>query len=85
MTQRRVVKDEDEEFIDLTSNGGLLKKIITEGHGVLIPSTDVIAIVHYTGKLTTGEIFDSSIKRGKPFEFNIGKREGKKFKDYPFF
>jgi FKBP-type peptidyl-prolyl cis-trans isomerase len=28
--------------------------------------------VHYTGKLTNGEVFDSSVKRGQPFEFQIG-------------
>jgi FKBP-type peptidyl-prolyl cis-trans isomerase len=69
-------KSEEKEFVDISKkdNGGLLKKILKAGSGDLIPQ-GVVAIVHYTGRLTTGEVFDSSKARGIPFEFNLGERE----------
>lgn len=29
--------------------------------------------VHYTGKLESGHVFDSSVERGEPIEFTLGK------------
>ena len=42
-----------------------------EGTGAEITNGKT-AVVHYTGKLTDGKVFDSSVSRGTPFEFPLG-------------
>jgi FKBP-type peptidyl-prolyl cis-trans isomerase len=39
------------------------------------PKTGQTAVVHYTGTLDNGEVFDSSRTRGKPFRFTVGHGE----------
>eukprot|EP01068_Selenidium_serpulae_P006440 Selendium_serpulae@DN4387_c0_g1_i2.p1 len=56
---------------DVSGDGGVLKEIVTEGHGDM-PPTDYEVEVHYTGKLKNGTEFDSSRKRGQPFKFQLG-------------
>ncbi|XP_037919756.1 FK506-binding protein 59 isoform X2 [Hermetia illucens] len=59
--------------IDLSGDGGVLKKITHEGLGTETPLDGCTVSLHYTGKLTNGEVFDSSLKRNEPFEFQLGK------------
>ncbi|MGF1533663.1 MAG: FKBP-type peptidyl-prolyl cis-trans isomerase [Bernardetiaceae bacterium] len=51
---------------------GLGIKIVEEGSGPM-PEAGKEVIVHYTGKLTDGTTFDSSIERGEPFSFPLGQ------------
>jgi FKBP-type peptidyl-prolyl cis-trans isomerase len=51
---------------------GLGIKIIEQGKGEL-PKEGQIVMVHYTGKLEDGTVFDSSVPRNTPFEFPLGK------------
>lgn len=46
-------------------------EIIEEGTGELCPSGAQIT-AHYHGTLEDGTVFDSSVKRGQPFECTIG-------------
>lgn len=79
----KVTNEEDKDFVDVSGNSdnGILKKIVKEGDGNMCPE-GVVAIVHYTGKLTNGSVFDSSRKRRAPFTFNIGERKGMKIWKY---
>lgn len=52
--------------------GGLQYKVIKEGEGASPTAEDTVA-VHYTGKLTNGEVFDSSVERGQPAKFPVGR------------
>lgn len=44
------------------------------GEGDEAQSGDIVS-VHYTGTLEDGMVFDSSVERGEPFEFNLGAGE----------
>jgi len=54
-----------------TTTTGLQYTDITVGDGPT-PAAGERVQVHYTGWLTDGTKFDSSVDRGKPFEFKLG-------------
>jgi peptidylprolyl isomerase len=65
------VKDKD----GYTTTASGLKYKITKATKGEMPKTNDKVSVHYTGKLTNDTVFDSSVKRGQPFEFSLGKRQ----------
>jgi FKBP-type peptidyl-prolyl cis-trans isomerase len=54
-----------------TMLGGLEYWDIKEGTGAMAKSGQTVS-VHYTGWLTNGKKFDSSVDRGQPFTFDLG-------------
>lgn len=53
------------------TSSGLKYVILKEGNGKS-PQQGQMVTVHYTGWLTDGTKFDSSVDRGTPFQFQIG-------------
>ena len=54
-----------------TTRSGLQYKLLTAGSGSAHPTAGSSVTVHYTGWTTDGEMFDSSIVRGKPATFKL--------------
>ena len=54
-----------------TTDSGLMYYDIVEGDGAEAESGQHVS-VHYTGWLEDGTVFDSSVERGVPFEFDLG-------------
>jgi FKBP-type peptidyl-prolyl cis-trans isomerase FkpA len=50
---------------------GLICTITKPGAGAQAKAGDTVS-VHYTGLLTNGTVFDSSVDRGEPIEFPLG-------------
>jgi FKBP-type peptidyl-prolyl cis-trans isomerase len=62
-------KTDEEGYV--VSDTGLKYKELTVGEGETAKSGDTVS-VHYTGTLTDGTKFDSSVDRGDPFQFTLG-------------
>ena len=52
--------------------GGLQYKVLKSGQGASPIETDTV-VVHYTGKLIDGTMFDSSVQKGKPATFRVNR------------
>jgi FKBP-type peptidyl-prolyl cis-trans isomerase len=55
----------------VTTSSGLKYEVLREGNGPVAKSGQTVS-VHYTGWLTDGTKFDSSVDRGQPFSFTLG-------------
>jgi len=55
----------------VTTADGLKYEVLRQGNGPEAKAGQTVA-VHYTGWLTNGTKFDSSVDRGQPFDFQLG-------------
>lgn len=60
------------EFTNTTPSG-LKYIVIKEGSGKMPSSPATNVTVHYTGKFLDGKVFDSSVERGQPIDFNLNQ------------
>jgi len=55
------------------TESGLMYIIEKEGTGTEKPVMGSKVTTHYTGKFLDGNVFDSSVQRGKPLDFSVGQ------------
>jgi FK506-binding protein 4/5 len=65
-------ESKEEQSVDLTGDGGVVKTILEHGYGDETPPSGADVKVHYTGTLLDGTQFDSSRDRNEPFKFKLG-------------
>jgi len=71
--QESVKKEAEKvEAKEITTPTGLKYVDYKIGEGAQ-PQAGQTVIVHYTGTLTNGQKFDSSVDRGQPFSFTLGR------------
>ena len=58
-----------EDGVEATESG-ILYRVLTAGEGDKPTAADQVT-VHYTGRLTDGKVFDSSVERGSPATFPL--------------
>ena len=56
-----------------TTASGLAYKVIQQGSGSEFPASNATVEVHYTGWMTNGQMFDSSVLRGQPASFPLDR------------
>lgn len=55
----------------IATPSGLASRVLKIGTGTIHPTANSTVTVHYTGWMTDGEMFDSSVQRGEPAEFPL--------------
>jgi len=68
--EQKLIADKWPEAI--TTPSGLKYVVVKEGEGDT-PTKGQVVTVHYTGKLLSGQKFDSSVDRGQPIDFPVGR------------
>lgn len=79
MMQQKI--DEGKQFLEengkrpevTTLPSGLQYEVLTEGSGPKPAGPTSVVTVHYEGKLTDGNVFDSSYKRNQPASFGLNQ------------
>lgn len=70
----KIRKKLKERFSDaIETKSGLMYVIHKKGNGKP-PSAGTTVTAHYTGMLHDGTVFDSSVKRNRPFSFKVGEK-----------
>lgn len=80
MKRSEIAKEQSKKFLESNKSmagvrataSGLQYKIVSEGGGKSPTPADRVT-VHYTGKLTDGTVFDSSVQRGQPATFRVNQ------------
>ena len=57
----------------ITTESGLAYKILSHGEGNEYPSSGSKVTVHYSGWMTDGTLFDSSVQRGETISFALNQ------------
>lgn len=55
----------------ITTESGLQYEVLKKAEGAK-PTVEDVVTVHYTGSLTDGSVFDSSVERGAPIDLPVG-------------
>ena len=75
--QEKYVKEEafiKEKYPNaIHTSSGLMYVVLKEGNGATTPPRGTLVEAHYTGRLLDGTKFDSSVDRGQPLLFVVGK------------
>jgi len=61
------------EELDITGDGGIIKKMIKAGESGEMPSKGQEVTVNYEGRLEDGSVFDRSADHGEPLKIRIGE------------